>query len=573
MNLLSLLKKYIVIKAVIFVAIATFYTLNTISGYQANKDIVENSEQIALNAVAQNDDVVNNEITFSDLVDAPEAVKGVAETEQEEVIELLDNPDAFYELPTTSVHQIEDKEYISSEFDFEYDQKLDRKSRLPSAFVPAVNELVDKEVMGFMPYWQLSKYNELQYDKLSTIAYFGLTCYTNGQWVNDAGLTGFNSTNFSNMVSLAHDNGVKVVLVVKNFHNSSIKDIVANANGGGDALIENIVTTVRNRGLDGVNIDFEYIADGSNPVTDTLRANFASWHGKLATRMKSEFPGSQVSTDVFGSSPYGGTAYDLVALGKTKIDYIMMMTYDYITTSCWDGKKMAPMSPLFGNNVYGTPNWNTSTHTLLAGTQAGKAKIIMGVPYYGIDAQVKTSDYNIYNARVDYPNCNAGIETYSTVVDPIYDAYHNSDTIRWNNTEKARWYAYQYAGKWRHGYYDDADSLGAKYQFVRDNGLAGVGIWALGYDSGTTELWNELRDNFQKAPFLVGFKPDVSGGDAVSLISANNLDIVTTIGDGVYRVKPKSGLSATAIAKLKQLWQVWAVGWENDNTLIREIGL
>src|ERR1019366_1377578 len=35
---------------------------------------------------------------------------------------------------------------------------------------------------------------------------------------------------------------------------------------------------------------------------------------------------------------------------------------------------------------------------------------------------------------------------------------------------------------WRELYYDDAQSLGEKYDMVYAFGLAGVGMWALGYD-------------------------------------------------------------------------------------------
>ena len=43
---------------------------------------------------------------------------------------------------------------------------------------------------------------------------------------------------------------------------------------------------------------------------------------------------------------------------------------------------------------------------------------------------------------------------------------------------------------------EDTRSLGIKYDFAKANRLAGIGIWALGFDHGRTELWTLLKDKF-----------------------------------------------------------------------------
>lgn len=45
-------------------------------------------------------------------------------------------------------------------------------------------------------------------------------------------------------------------------------------------------------------------------------------------------------------------------------------------------------------------------------------------------------------------------------------------------------------------WFDDARTLGKKYDFINEKGLAGVGIWALGYDNGHDELWEVLGQKF-----------------------------------------------------------------------------
>ena len=45
-------------------------------------------------------------------------------------------------------------------------------------------------------------------------------------------------------------------------------------------------------------------------------------------------------------------------------------------------------------------------------------------------------------------------------------------------------------------WYDDEESLLAKYSLATDKKLKGVGMWALGYDDGFNQLWNALREYF-----------------------------------------------------------------------------
>ncbi len=465
-----------------------------------------------------------------------------------------------------SIHEIEDSTYSKQDYNFTKAQVTTSEKTVGTVsntlHVVPQNTLNEREVMGFLTYWSLSKYNSIDYSKLSTIAYFSLTCYDNGKWVtgSDPGYQGFYSTNFQNMKAKAKANNVKVIVVVKNFDRRSIRDLVSNDDGAGDLLIENIVKVVKDNGLDGVNIDFEYVANAEYPVTDTLRANFVSWHDKLAKRMKLEVPGAHVSTDVFGSSSVGYTAYDIAGLGKTAIDYIFFMNYDYIVTSCYDGKRIFPMSPLYGNS-----NWNVSYHITEAIKKAPKGKILMGIPYYGIDFRVRDSDKSAYNARVYYTSgCTGYIDTYGAIVDPIYDQWHNSNTIKWNDSEKATWYAYLYGSAWHHGYYDDYRSLTAKYQFVREKQLGGVGIWALAYDYGSSDLNNAIRDNFQRAPFIVGFVSDITTEQRDSFISTYNLVIVDDLGNNTYRVKPISELSYQVIGKIKSHEYVIGTGFEGS---------
>ena len=53
------------------------------------------------------------------------------------------------------------------------------------------------------------------------------------------------------------------------------------------------------------------------------------------------------------------------------------------------------------------------------------------------------------------------------------------------------WYTFEAEDGWVQGWFEDAESLRAKYDFVRRRGLGGIAVFPLAY--GTTDLWGDLR--------------------------------------------------------------------------------
>src|SRR5207245_5576157 len=64
---------------------------------------------------------------------------------------------------------------------------------------------------------------------------------------------------------------------------------------------------------------------------------------------------------------------------------------------------------------------------------------------------------------------------------------------------------------WRELYYDNATSLGDKYDLVNNRNIRGIGMWALGYDHGYTDLWNEIEAKLQCPPAPSGSMSSLSG--------------------------------------------------------------
>jgi hypothetical protein len=71
-------------------------------------------------------------------------------------------------------------------------------------------------------------------------------------------------------------------------------------------------------------------------------------------------------------------------------------------------------------------------------------------------------------------------------------------SLRYEPGESVSWFTYydRAASTWRQVFYDTPTSLAPKYAYAISRGLAGVGIWALGYDRGVPGYWELLKSMF-----------------------------------------------------------------------------
>ncbi len=431
----------------------------------------------------------------------------------------------------------------------------------PLAYVPPENPNVNKVVLGFVPYWIFDgHYQNYRMQYLSDIAFFGIASLADGTFDTGSGWSRWNGSNMPEMISLAHASGVKVVPVVSNFVKSSIETFLNN-NTNRTRLVNNIVAQINAKNADGVNIDFEYIGTAS----DTLRGKFTSFVDQVADAVHAARPGSHVSVDILASSGQPGASllYDVHALAATSVDYIVVMEYDFHTTN---STYAGPVAPLYGDQYWYTVSESVRDTLLLMSPN----KFIMGIPYYGLEVPVTSGTWRSKNGL---RSGNAAHAYYAHVVGPESETWHCPANVMWDEAEKMRWYRYRYPdpstgpGYWQ-GYYDDLRSLGAKYDLLYQKQLAGIGIWALDYDEGFSELWGLIRDRFSKESFLVVFKPGVTRQQQQSIHTSLGATVVTELNDESSVVlRPVSKLSNVLMDQYRARAEVAGVSYYVERSL------
>jgi spore germination protein YaaH/flagellar hook assembly protein FlgD len=400
-----------------------------------------------------------------------------------------------------------------------------------------------REVFGFLPYWELSDSStRLDWEKISTVAFFGVGVAADGslQKRNSDGSTtvgwsGWTSAKMTSVINAAHTSGARVVLTVQSFAWSSSgatrqKALLGSSTARAN-LAKQIATAVRDRGADGVNLDFEPIASG-------YADEFTSLVRKVRSTLDATAKGYQLTFDTtgwIGNYPIG----DATAPGGA--DAIMVMGYDYRTSGASVAGSIAPIH----SSIY---DISDTLSAYLARVPA--SKLILGVPYYG--RAWSTVDDTLHSDNRSGTKYGASsTATYGTARGLLDD--HGR---RYDPTEAVAWTAYKRENctstygcvtGWRQLYVDDATALKSKYDLVNKLGLRGVGIWALGYDGTRTELYSAL-----KAKFITDSVPPTISASSLSadVISPNGDDRFETITASLtasalvkwgYRVQPLSG--------------------------------
>jgi spore germination protein YaaH/flagellar hook assembly protein FlgD len=347
-------------------------------------------------------------------------------------------------------------------------------------------------VFGFLPYWEVSGAStSLNYATLTTIAYFSVGADAAGNLRkrnSDGSLTtgwgGWTSAAMTNVINTAHSHGTRVVLTASVFAWTSTGAAAQRALLGSATARANfarqLTAAVRDRGADGVNLDFE-------PLVSGQEANFVALLKTLRADLNAIQKGYQITYDTTG---FIGNYPLEASVGAAAADAVFIMGYDYRTDGASTSGSVDPLSG---------PTYDLADTVRQYTARISPSRVILGLPWYGRawstassaprSTNVSGAKYG-YSTAVNYENIPALIAKYGR---------------KWDATEQSPYIAYQRQNctstygcvtSWRQVWFDDAASLALRYQLVTDYGLRGAGLWALGYQGADQTMVKALADAF-----------------------------------------------------------------------------
>ena len=347
----------------------------------------------------------------------------------------------------------------------------------------------DPEVFGFFtPNARDYMLDAADYSTFTTVAFMGVEALADGhlekmvEGVSTVPWAAWTSEWMDTVLETAHAHGCKVVLTVTRFGWSAedrATTVALLANADARALLaDEIADAVVERGANGVNLDFE-------PVPREVKDDYVTFVRLVRQELNERQAGLFLTFDATGRIANYKIA-ELTAEGAADAVFLMGYPFKYANS-----RRAGAVSPLDGVG-YGLPE---ALDAYLARTTPDK--VILGLPYYGFEWSTETK----YLHSLTRPQG----ETYG---------YERSQKIgyaidfglahgrRWDAEQLVPWTRWRYQAcetcplTWRQLYYDDVQSMGLKYDLVIARGLAGVGLFKLGNDTGHPELNALLTEKF-----------------------------------------------------------------------------
>lgn len=339
--------------------------------------------------------------------------------------------------------------------------------RMPKRSDLAAARSLDGIVYGFHPYWMNGSESNYYYNLLTHIAYMSGDVDT---------ATGTFSTTHNwataNVVTRAKNNGVKVHFAVVLFGGHSA---LFSSQSKKDNLIKSIMQQVNARNADGVNIDFESIS-GSQSLP------YRAFLKQLGDTLKKY--GKELSVELFAVDWNGIFPAAFFTELDAVVDQYFIMLYAYY----YSGSSTAgPNAPLRATAASGYHIMKSIKTYLDRGCPPHK--LIAGIPNYGNDWPVTGP------SRMAATTGKGTSRTYTVAKNNYLDTIPPGNRF-FDATYNSPWYRYISGGIWRQTWYEDSLSWAMKFDSIRSLGIAGTGMWALGYDGTEPELWGAIANAY-----------------------------------------------------------------------------
>jgi chitinase len=322
-----------------------------------------------------------------------------------------------------------------------------------------VGQADDRIVLGYYMAWSKSTlpHSSVPYDNLTHIAHAFV-------WPrNDGTLDTYSYFSYPQLVERAREEGVKMIVSVGGWGNSDGFGPMVADDETRARFVSTMTSFCLDNGYDGIDLDWEYPGSGD-------RANFV----KLVEELREAFSEADVPLSISIALPSSDwrNGYDIPAL-RDLVDYFGIMTYDF--HGSWTNHS-GHNSPLYPppSNLCQDGSLHQSVQYFL-GRGVPKSKLVVGAASYG--RRFNTAE--LYQAPTSSTNNGAAV-SYVDAMNLLQQGW----TYHWDTTSRVPYL--KNSTNTQIVSFDDTVSFRHKAEYVRDNELRGVKVWALGYDNTGT---------------------------------------------------------------------------------------
>ena len=373
------------------------------------------------------------------------------------------------------------KEFISQrhlhektfgDLNFKTEQEWDSLNNISHDQVPYRQGKVhpDTRTFGWHIYSNGSSWKSYNFPMLWGVSYFSYSIQP--QTGNYKSLHQWKTTA---LIDSAKANDCKVFLSVSNFGSENNSIFLENSQAQA-TLIDSLSSLLALRDADGINIDFE-------GVSKKNKKDFTKFIIDVSKKLKQRNPKYMISLCLYAKD--WNNIFDIKTI-DSHVDFYTLMGYDYYGSF---SKTAGPVTPFKKSEQFGKGLKESVVAYKNKGVHLNK--LIIGLPYYGAEWYTKSSeigaDVTRFNSHPPYKS----IRKYyidSLSIPLQFDHNSSSSYIVINDS----------ANHYRQLFFEDVKSLSIKFDWIKNNKIGGVGIWALGYDNGYPTLWNLLTEKYSQ---------------------------------------------------------------------------
>ena len=331
-------------------------------------------------------------------------------------------------------------------------------------------------VAAYHPWWAGDSWTDSPLEALDELFYFELEVAGDGRWLDPHGWP----SEWSAMTEAALAAGVPVTPTLS-MHDPEAFETLLSDPSAIDTLVAGAIGLLQaHEGLSGLHIDFEVF----QPVSRQARSGFGDFLHRLKGRIDREHPGRTLSAFVLAFDM--DDAYDEAVVAEA-VDYLVLQGYDFHSA---ESERAGPVAPVRGP---GTLHWGAVVDRFVE-LGVPRRKIVMSVPLYGYQWPVADDRPG---AATRGPGLAIPLTARPEVLPELPRAIPSAEEhgVRRDRESGSPFYAFRAEDGWYQGWFEDVESLGAKYRFVRERGLGGVALFPGAY--ATEEIWRETTSAFR----------------------------------------------------------------------------
>jgi len=324
------------------------------------------------------------------------------------------------------------------------------------------------QVAGYHVSWMERAWTEYDFDLLDVLFFFDLPVDPDGRLADTQGWPHA----WVDLIAEARSHDVPIHLTISILEADVFHSVFSSA-AHVEQLLSGITGIAASGSVGGIHLDVEIF----EPMTPGVRGAYTRFVQSLRERLRSQRP--DVKLSVFLTALDTSHAYDEAALAAAS-DFVVVQGYDMHWLT---GDTAGPLSPIRG---WAGRSWDTilSRYDALG---IDRRQMLFAVPYYGYE----------WPTQGPLPGARTAAQGVLTTFAPALAGVSSAREralehgLRRDSVSGSPWYLIEDSTGWRQGWFEDAASLGEKYDFTREQGLAGVAIFPLSY--GDRSLDSTLR--------------------------------------------------------------------------------